>query len=213
MPRRMSSSFPVRGDWRNFVSKTLQVHREQGCWAEGDAVRIAALARNDRRGLRLSLLILLILGVSQDSALARPKQVELQWGDLSPLIIDKKVTLQLPDDVTVKGRVLAVRDDGLYIDIKKRNKKKGLPQGTDPDPSRRCTPHPCQEGARCEIPSDINARRCGARRRILGRLRLGGECRIGANGDLRDMAAYHSGTFLLIRPRSGHQVHAHQSSR
>ena len=111
------------------MSKTLQVHREQGCWAEGDAVRIAALARNDRRGLRLSLLILLILGVSQDSALARPKQVELQWGDLSPLIIDKKVTLQLPDDVTVKGRVLAVRDDGLYIDIKKRNKKKAYPKG------------------------------------------------------------------------------------
>ena len=61
--------------------------------------------------------------------MARPKQVELQWGDLSPLIVDKKVTLQLPDDVTVKGRVLAVRDDGLYMNIKKRSKKKAYPKG------------------------------------------------------------------------------------
>ena len=61
--------------------------------------------------------------------MARPKHVELQWGDLTPLIVDKKVTLQLPEDVTVKGRVLSVRDDGLYMNIKKRSKKKAYPKG------------------------------------------------------------------------------------
>ena len=111
------------------MSKTLQAHREQGYWAKGDAVPIAALARIDRRGLRFALLILFILGISHDSALARPKQVELPWGDLKPLIVDKKVTLQLPDDVTVKGRVLAVRDDGLYLNIKKRSNKKAYSKG------------------------------------------------------------------------------------
>ena len=129
MLRRMSSSYPVRGEWKNSVIKTLQVHREQESWAKRDAVRIAALVRIDRRGLRFSLLILLILGISQDSALARPKQVEMRWGDLSALIVDKKVTLRLPEEVTVKGRVLAVRDDGLYLDIKKRNKKKAYSKG------------------------------------------------------------------------------------
>ena len=109
--------------------KTLQVHREQESWAKRDAVPIAALARIGRRGLRFSLLILLILGISQDSAWARPKQVDLRWGDLAPLIVDKRVTLSLPEDVTVKGRVLAVRDDGLYLDIKKRNKKKAYSKG------------------------------------------------------------------------------------
>ncbi len=84
-----------------------------------------------RRGFRFSLLVLVgcVLGIGQDSALARPKQVELQWGDLSPLIVDKKVALQLPDDVTVKGRVLAVRDDGLYMNVKKRSKKKAYSKG------------------------------------------------------------------------------------
>ena len=83
------------------------------------------------RAFRFSSLVLLayVLGIAQDAASAKPKQVDLRWGDLSPMVGDKRVTLRLPEEVTVKGRVLAVRDDGLYIDIKKRNKKKAYPKG------------------------------------------------------------------------------------
>ena len=69
------------------------------------------------RAYRFSSLVLLayVLGIAQDAASAKPKQVDLRWGDLSPMVVDKRVTLRLPEEVTVKGRVLAVRDDGLYI--------------------------------------------------------------------------------------------------
>ena len=34
-----------------------------------------------------------VLAISHNSALARPKLVELSWGDLSPLIVDHRITL------------------------------------------------------------------------------------------------------------------------
>ena len=81
--------------------------------------------------MRFSLLVFLgfVLGISQNSALARPKQVELSWGDLSPLIVDQRVRLHLPEDVRIKGRVLSVRDNGLYMNIKKRSNKKAYRKG------------------------------------------------------------------------------------
>ena len=84
-----------------------------------------------RKRLRFSLLVFLgfVLGISHNSALARPKQVELSWGDLSPLIVDKRVTLHLQEDARVKGRVFSVRDDGLYMNIKNRSNKKAYPKG------------------------------------------------------------------------------------
>ena len=115
------------------MSKTSQTHCGQGWLPEGDAVpaRFSATRGGARKGLRFSLLVFLgfVLGISQNSALARPKQVELRWGDLSPLIVDQRVRLHLPEDVRIKGRVLSVRDDGLYMNIKKRSNKKAYPKG------------------------------------------------------------------------------------
>ena len=115
------------------MSKTSQTHCGQGWLPEGDAVPtwFSATRGGARKGLRFSLLVFLgfVLGISQNSALARPKQVELRWGDLSPLIVDQRVRLHLPEDVRIKGRVLSVRDDGLYMNIKKRSNKKAYPKG------------------------------------------------------------------------------------
>jgi len=81
--------------------------------------------------LRFSLLVFLgfVLAISHNSALARPKLVELSWGDLSPLIVDRRITLHLPEDVRIKGRVLSVRNDGLLMSVKKTNNKKAYPKG------------------------------------------------------------------------------------
>ena len=81
--------------------------------------------------MRFSLLVFLgfVLAISHNSALARPKLVELSWGDLSPLIVDHRITLHLPEDVRIKGRVLSVRNDGLLMSVKKTNNKKAYPKG------------------------------------------------------------------------------------
>ena len=115
------------------MRKTSQTHCGQRWVPEGDAVPTPASPTSGgaRKRLRFSLLVFLgfVLGISHNSALARPKQVELSWGDLSPLIVDKRVTLHLHEDVRVKGRMLSVRDDGLYMNIKKRSNKKAYPKG------------------------------------------------------------------------------------
>ena len=55
--------------------------------------------------------------------------MELRWGELSPLIVDQRVRLHLPEDVTLQGKVLSVRDDGLVVDVKKTSNKKAYPKG------------------------------------------------------------------------------------
>ena len=70
-----------------------------------------------------------VLAISHNSALARPKLVELSWGDLSPLIVDHRITLHLPEDIRIKGRVLSVRNDSLLMNVKKTNNKKAYPKG------------------------------------------------------------------------------------
>ena len=70
------------------MGKTSQTHCGQGWLAEGDAVPspTSVTRGGARKGLRFALLVFLafVLSISHNSALARPKRVELSWGDLSP---------------------------------------------------------------------------------------------------------------------------------
>ena len=46
---------------------------------------------------------------------AKASRTEL--GDLSPLMVNDRIILHLPEDVRIRGRVLSGRDDGLLMNI------------------------------------------------------------------------------------------------
>ena len=167
----------------------------------------------ERAGRFSSLVILACaLGITQDSALARPKHVELQWGDLTPLIVDKKVTLQLPEDVTVKGRVLSVRDDGLYMNIKKRSKKKAYPKGPTVIPRADVSLIEVRQKHGVKVPSDTHV---GRRRRRRRSHYCRDDCRWRRRrrrepvGGRRAIRSRGWRARLWDRRRGGHQGHAH----
>lgn len=54
--------------------------------------------------------------------------MELRWGELSPFIVDQRISLHLPEDARIKGNVLSVRDEGLVVDVKKTNNKEVYPK-------------------------------------------------------------------------------------
>ena len=58
--------------------------------------------------------------LSQTTAFAaKPKEAELRWSELAPLITGQEVSLVLPGKVRVRGEVLTIRPDALAMQIKK----------------------------------------------------------------------------------------------
>jgi hypothetical protein len=72
-------------------------------------------------------LAFLLLGQSNSFAASAP--LELKWNELNTAIYQKTVELTLPNAVTIKGDVAAVREDGLVLDIKKTSDSKAFPKG------------------------------------------------------------------------------------
>jgi hypothetical protein len=64
---------------------------------------------------RFSILIGL-LAVGQIGALAESKPLELKWSELNPVITGHRVKMLLTDGRTIKGDMIAVREDSLLID-------------------------------------------------------------------------------------------------
>jgi hypothetical protein len=64
---------------------------------------------------RLRILIGL-LTVGQIGALAESKTLELKWSELNPVITGHRVAMQLTDGRTIKGDMIAIREDSLLID-------------------------------------------------------------------------------------------------
>jgi hypothetical protein len=65
----------------------------------------------------------------QSTAHAESKPLELKWNELAPLISGHVVQITLPAGVTVRGEVVAVRDDSLVIDVRKASDSKEYPSG------------------------------------------------------------------------------------
>ena len=70
-----------------------------------------------------------LLLVGQSNTFAASAPVELKWNELTTVIYQKTVELTLPNAVTVKGHVAAVREDGLVLEIKRTSDSKAFPKG------------------------------------------------------------------------------------
>ena len=74
------------------------------------------------------LVSLCVLGVSPLTA--GTSKVEVQWRELSSLILGHTVSLVLPGGIAIAGEVEAVRDDSLALDVRKTSDSKSQPKGT-----------------------------------------------------------------------------------
>ena len=72
---------------------------------------------------------LTLLLAGQPSTFAASTPIELKWEELNTAINGHSIELTLPGATTIKGEVVAVRDDGLVLDIKKTSDKKTFPRG------------------------------------------------------------------------------------
>ncbi len=53
----------------------------------------------------------------------------LTWDELAPVLVDKNAAIPLPNGKRVEGEVLAVRPDGIVMDIRKTRDKQNYPTG------------------------------------------------------------------------------------
>lgn len=64
-----------------------------------------------------ALFLITLLCVGQKGALAESKPLEVKWSELATLIGGHRVALELTDGLTVKGEVVAVREDAILLDV------------------------------------------------------------------------------------------------
>jgi hypothetical protein len=83
----------------------------------------------------IATVCLLVLASSQRVALAAgPREIEVTWSELSPLITGQNITLVLDDSTRIHGKVHVFREDALVIGIDKTSNRQLHPpsQGTIP---------------------------------------------------------------------------------
>ncbi len=72
----------------------------------------------------------LLLGVGNALLLgASAREVQAKWGELAPLVTDRKVALVLPAGTHVQGKVLAVEPEGLRMKVTRTSGRKALEKG------------------------------------------------------------------------------------
>jgi uncharacterized protein YcfJ len=62
--------------------------------------------------------------------LAESRPLELEWGDLSPMIKGQQVQLVLPEGTAIQGEAMAVREEALVMDVKSTSNAKAYPKGS-----------------------------------------------------------------------------------
>jgi len=68
--------------------------------------------------------LLLIPGIG---SAAGSDEIQMPWSEIAALVDHEKVSLVLPDGVTVEGQVVAVEPDALVLDIKKSSDPRAHP--------------------------------------------------------------------------------------
>jgi hypothetical protein len=79
-----------------------------------------------RNCLALCVVFCLVTGTVQ----AESKPLELKWSELAPLISNHVVQVSLSTGGTVRGEIVAVRDDSLVIDVRSSSDSKAFPKGS-----------------------------------------------------------------------------------
>jgi hypothetical protein len=78
---------------------------------------------------------------SQDAAFAKqapqklPAQAGIAWSELGGFVVEKNVSITLPDSTRLEGEVLAVRPESLVLDVRKTSNKKLHPKEQTEIPS------------------------------------------------------------------------------
>jgi hypothetical protein len=67
--------------------------------------------------------------LSQSTAMAAPKPVEVKWSELGAIISGRTVELILLEGPKLRGDVDAVREDALVLDVTKTSDVKAYPKG------------------------------------------------------------------------------------
>jgi hypothetical protein len=60
---------------------------------------------------------------------AGAREIQSKWGELAPLVTDRKIALVLPAGTHIQGKVLAVEADGLRMKVTKTSDRKVLAKG------------------------------------------------------------------------------------
>lgn len=81
-----------------------------------------------KTGIAFLLLVTLVASFPSQTA-AKSSVVQLRWEELSPLVTGREIGIQLPDGARLKGDVITVRDDSLYMDVTKTSNKLSYPKG------------------------------------------------------------------------------------
>jgi len=65
-----------------------------------------------------------------EAAGAAPRTVAVTWDQLEPMILGERVTIQLPNNVSIDGRVIEVKPDSLTVDILRSSNRAVQPVGS-----------------------------------------------------------------------------------
>ena len=83
------------------------------------------------RNLKSTISLTVCLAVlTQSTAMASPKPLELQWSELSSRIEGRTIELILPDGTFVGGEVTVVRAETLVLEIRRTSDSKTYPKGS-----------------------------------------------------------------------------------
>src|SRR5204863_2195732 len=75
-------------------------------------------------------LVLVFSFLTETTATASPKPLELHWGELSSKILNRSIELTLPDGSSVGGEVVVVREDAIVLNIRKTTSLSAYPKGS-----------------------------------------------------------------------------------
>ena len=64
-----------------------------------------------------AVFLITLLCAGQKAVLAESTPLEMKWSELAPLIGGQRVALVLTDGITVKGEVIAVREEAILLDV------------------------------------------------------------------------------------------------
>ena len=89
--------------------------------------------------LRRCVAALVTLCLIESNLAAQARPLELRWNELSQIILNQTVELNVPEGATIKGEVASVRDDSLVLDVKKTSDPKAFPKGNASIPKASVT--------------------------------------------------------------------------
>ncbi|MBK7927802.1 MAG: hypothetical protein IPJ98_10005 [Bryobacterales bacterium] len=79
---------------------------------------------------RTSVSVVLLLGLVVSSAEARgPRQQRLAWEALGEAVEGKNISMVMPDGTEIRGKVLAVEDDGLRMKVSRTSNEAAVAKG------------------------------------------------------------------------------------